>query len=159
MFSNAIKGLVSPVATVAQLTKDDVALIWLAHQDQTNAATIALQAGQGSAFIQTIYSGAGLKLGFPDPATDSRVPDIIVQPEVGVIYTNSTAKDAEHGGFTLDDVNVALLVAAPQLAPLTLQLPVETTQIAPSILQALSLDPNALQAVEVQRTQVLPRLF
>jgi hypothetical protein len=157
--SSAISDLVSPVATIAQLTKDDVALIWLAHQDQTNAATIALQGGQASAFIQTIYSGTSLKLTFPDPATDSRVPDIIVQPELGVIYSNSTAKDAEHGGFTLDDVNVALLVADPQLDPLTLQSPVETTQIAPSILQALGLDPNALQSVQVQKTQVLPGLF
>jgi hypothetical protein len=159
MLSNAIKDLVSPVATIAQLTKDDVALIWLAHQDQTDAATIALQGGQSSAFIQSIYSGGSLKLGFPDPATDSRAPDIIVQPELGVIYSNSTAKDEEHGGFTLDDVNVALLVANPDLDPLTVQSPVETTQIAPTILQDLGLDANALQAVQVQRTQVLPGLF
>jgi hypothetical protein len=159
MLSNAIQDLVSPVATIAQLTKDDVALIWLAQQDQTDAATKALQAGQAGAFIQTIFSGTGLKLGFPDPAVDSRVPDIIVQPEPGVIYSNSTAKDEEHGGFSLDDVNVALLVANPNLGASTVQSPVETTQIAPSILQLLGLDPNALQAVKAQKTQVLPGVF
>jgi arylsulfatase A-like enzyme len=33
---------------------------------------------------------------------------------------------------------------------------VETTQIAPTILDLLGLDPNALQAVQVEGTQVLP---
>jgi hypothetical protein len=31
------------------------------------------------------------------------VPDIIVQPDLGVIYTTSTAKIAEHGGLSNDD--------------------------------------------------------
>jgi hypothetical protein len=34
--------------------------------------------------------------------------------------------------------------------------PVETTQIAPTILQLLGLDPNSLQAVQKEHTQVLP---
>ena len=34
--------------------------------------------------------------------------------------------------------------------------PVETTQIAPTILNLLGLDPNALQAVQIEGTQVLP---
>ncbi len=157
--SNAIGNLVSPVASIAQLTKDDVALIWLVDQARTDAATIALQGGQSGAFIQSILSGTSLKLRFPDPATDSRVPDLIVQPELGVIYSNSTAKDAEHGGFTVDDTNVALLVSHPRLGALILQTPVETTQVAPSILHALGLDPNALQAVQAQKTPVLPGLF
>jgi hypothetical protein len=156
---NAISNLVTPVASIAQLTADDVGLLWLARQDQTDAATKALQGGQDGAFIQTIYSGTNLKLVFPDPVVDSRVPDIIVQPELGVIYSNSTAKDAEHGGFTVDDVNVALLVSNPALGALTLQSPVQTTQIAPSILQLLGLDPGALQAVKSERTTVLPGLF
>jgi hypothetical protein len=158
MLGGAIGNLVSPVASIAQLTKDDIALIWLTHQNETHAATIALQAGQDAAFIQTIYSGTNLKLGFPDPATDSRVPDIIVQPELGVIYSNSTAKDAEHGGFSLDDTNVALIVSNPRIDPSTVQFPVETAQIAPSILRALGLDASALQAVQVQKTQGLPGL-
>jgi hypothetical protein len=35
---------------------------------------------------------------------------------------------------------------------------VTTTQIAPSILALLRLNPNALQAVRIQHTQVLPGL-
>jgi hypothetical protein len=34
--------------------------------------------------------------------------------------------------------------------------PVETAQIAPTILSALGLDPNALQSVQLEHTQVLP---
>jgi hypothetical protein len=33
---------------------------------------------------------------------------------------------------------------------------VETTQIAPTILQLVGLDPGALQAVQIEHTQVLP---
>ena len=153
---NAIKDLVEPVAPIAQLTQDDIALIWLQDQSTTAAATKALQAGQSSAFIQTIYSGTSLLLGFPNPATDSRVPDIIVQPELGVIYSNSTAKDEEHGGFSFDDTNVALLVANPRIVPATVLAPVQTAQIAPSILSVLGLDPKELAAVQIEGTQKLP---
>src|SRR5262249_24185127 len=155
---SAVKDLVSPVASIAQLTEDDIALIWLSNRSQTNAATKALQAGQADAFIESIYSGTSLRLGFPNPATDSRVPDIIVQPELGVIYSNSTSKDAEHGGFSIDDINVALIIANPEIDAVAIQTPVQTTQIAPSILSALGLDPRELQGVQKEGTQVLPGL-
>lgn len=38
----------------------------------------------------------------------------------------------------------------------TISAPVETTQIAPTILTLLGLDPNQLQAVQIEHTQVLP---
>lgn len=155
---NAIKNLISPVAPIAQLTEDDVALVWLQNTADTAAATSALRAGQPGAFIQSIYSGTGLTLGFPNPTTDSRVPNIIIQPEVGVIYSNSTGKDAEHGGFAQDDVNVALILSNPAFEADTLQTPVQTTQVAPTILKALGLSPHRLNAVELEGTQVLPGL-
>jgi hypothetical protein len=155
---SAIQNLVEPVAPIAQLTEDDVALIWLKDQSQTGAATKALQANQSAAFIETIYAGNLLVLGFANPATDSRVPDLIVQPELGVIYSNSTSKDAEHGGFTIDDLNVALLVANPQLQAGTVRAAVETTQIAPTILTVLGLDPGELEAVRKEGTRSLPGL-
>jgi hypothetical protein len=40
----------------------------------------------------------------------------------------------------------------------TVYSPVETMQVAPSILAALGLDPNSLQSVQVEGTQVLPGL-
>jgi len=155
---NALMNLVQPVAPIAQLTEDDIALIWLQDQTTTAAATRALQAGQANAYIQSIYAGNSLLLGFANPATDSRAPDLIVQTELGVIYSNSTSKDAEHGGFALDDLNVALIVSNPEIKAATLQTPVQTTQIAPTILKALGLDPHKLDAVQKQGTQVLPAL-
>jgi len=44
------------------------------------------------------------------------------------------------------------------LAGATVTQPVETRQIAPTILQVLGLDPNQLQAVLPEKTQVLPDL-
>jgi arylsulfatase A-like enzyme len=64
----------------------------------------------------------------------------------------------EHGGFAHDDVNVMLLVSNPRLEQKTLTGPVETTQVAPTILQALGLDPDKLQAVRKELTPLLPGL-
>src|SRR5262249_12163595 len=93
-----------------------------------------------------------------DPRRDSRVPDIIVQPELGVIYTKSQAKNAEHGGFSEDDTHVALLVADGRDTPRTIKVPVQTAQIAPTILWMLGLDPDALRAVRSEGTGLLPGL-
>lgn len=40
--------------------------------------------------------------------------------------------------------------------PKTISAPVQTAQIAPTILAALGLDPNALQSVQEEGTPVLP---
>ncbi len=64
----------------------------------------------------------------------------------GVIYSGSSKKIAEHGGGTLDDTNVALLVSNPGLHHRTIAKHVTTTQVAPTILRALDLDPDALDA-------------
>jgi arylsulfatase A-like enzyme len=87
-----------------------------------------------------------------------RTPDIIVQPNVGVVYTGNSAKQAEHGGFAQDDTNVMLLVSKPGWSARTITSFVETTQVAPTILQALGLDTNSLDAVQKEGTPVLPGL-
>ena len=51
---------------------------------------------------------------------------------------------------------VPLVVAGPMIKPSVQGGAVETTQIAPTILKLLGLDPDALQAVQIQHTQVLP---
>jgi hypothetical protein len=92
------------------------------------------------------------------PAGDPRTPDIIVTPNVGVTYSGSGKKLAEHGGFSHDDTNVMMLLSNPRFAAKTVTSPVETAQIAPTILLALGLDPNALQAVRLEHTQILPNV-
>ncbi len=144
----AIKG--AAPAGVAQLTTDSVGLVWLNDGSQTDAVVAALTASRSALSIDRVLSGAALTAQFGDPATDSRVPNLIVIPTQGVIYTKPTAtKIAEHGGFSDDDTHVALLVSAPGLQPGTVSAPVTTTQVAPTLLSALGLDPAALQITEL----------
>jgi len=72
-----------------------------------------------------------------------------------VIYT-SGSKIAEHGGFNPDDVHVALLVSYPNLPGANVTSSVATTQIAPTILNALGLNPSELEAVQLEHTLALP---
>jgi arylsulfatase A-like enzyme len=100
-----------------------------------------------------------LPLSYQDPAHDSRTPDIIGIAKIGTIYTGGT-KIAEHGGFNEDDTHVALLVSHPSLKERSsINTAVATTQIAPTILKALGLNPQELEAVVLEGTQVLPGLF
>jgi phosphoglycerol transferase MdoB-like AlkP superfamily enzyme len=67
------------------------------------------------------------------------------------------SKIAEHGGNDPQDRNVPILVVLPgSHNGGTITSAVETTQIAPTILALLGLHPNALQAVQIEHTQVLP---
>jgi arylsulfatase A-like enzyme len=75
-----------------------------------------------------------------------------------VIYTTGS-KIAEHGGFNEDDTHVALLVSHPDLKERSINTAVATTQIAPTILKALGLEPQELEAVRLEGTQILPGLF
>ena len=135
---------------------DDVALIWLQDQSQTQAVADYLNANAKRLFIHYVLAGNALQLKFNDPAGDSRTPDLMVQPEYGTIYTSSTKKNAEHGGFSFADTNVGLIVANPRLPARIIKTPVATSQVAPTILEALGLDSGALGAVRVEHTQVLP---
>ncbi|MGA8757879.1 MAG: hypothetical protein WB611_16370 [Stellaceae bacterium] len=51
-----------------------------------------------------------------------------------------------------------MLLSNPSMSPATVASPVETMQVAPTILAALGLDPNNLQSVQAEGTQVLPGL-
>jgi hypothetical protein len=145
---------------LVQETADDVALIWLANPSQAPAAVSLLLADQesvNSTRIQQIYSGRKLAREFGDPA-GGRTPDIIVQPVPGTIYSGSTKKIAEHGGFAPDDTHVLLVLSMQGMHPRTIPAPVENAQVAPTILHALGLDPDALDAVRAEGTKLLPGL-
>ena len=138
---------------------DDIALIWLQDQSQTDAVAAYLNANAAALFIDEVMAGAELKLKFRDPLSDSATPDIIVQPQYGTIYTGSSKKNAEHGGFSFGDTNVGLIISNPDLQAHTIKTPVSTSQVAASILKALGIDPKELQAVRKEGTAVLPFLF
>ncbi|MDE3009812.1 MAG: alkaline phosphatase family protein [Pseudomonadota bacterium] len=148
-------------------TQDDIALIWLDQSIKgcdTDSAVATLQANASQLAIGEIFHGESLttmfnKPGLPADGGDARVPDIIVQPNIGHTYTGSSKKQAEHGGFAFDDTNVVLLVSNPDLHKRTVSAFVETTQVAPTVLKALGLDPQSLDAVRIEGTSVLPDLF
>ena len=45
-----------------------------------------------------------------------RTPDLVIVPLAGVVFASPGKKLSEHGGLMKSDVNVALMVYAPQLA-------------------------------------------
>ena len=138
---------------------DDIALIWLQDQSKTKAVTDYLNANVKALSIDEVLSEEELELKFRDPLHDSRTPDVIVQPVYGTIYTTSSKKIAEHGGMSFGDTNVALILSNPHLSAEVLKTPVVTSQVAPTILKALALPPEALKAVQVEHTPVLPGLW
>ena len=140
-------------------TEDDISQIWLSDSSKTADAVETLKANAATAGISQIFYGASITNNYYSSATASRTPDIIVQPNVGVVYTGSNKKQAEHGGFAHDDTNVMLLVSNPSMAQNTNYQFVETKQVAPTILKFLGLDPNALDAVKMEGTAVLPGSF
>ncbi|MCK9684381.1 alkaline phosphatase family protein [Scleromatobacter humisilvae] len=157
-----------------QVTDDDVAFVWLNDPSQRAAAEALLAASTACppvdpttrtvvAVVPRICAdngGAVIDLGampwkFGDPA-NGRTPDFMVQPNPGVIYTTSQAKDMEHGGFAPDDGHLALVVSHPSLRARTVDSRVTTAQVAPTAIRALGLDPRLLESVRKEGTRVLP---
>ena len=138
---------------------DDIALVWLQDQSQTQLVTDYLNKHASELFIDEVLGGHELGLKFNSPLHDPATPDILVQPIYGTIYTGSTAKNAEHGGFSFGDTNVGLIVSNPGLDRQTVKSPVATSQVAATILKALGIDPGELQAVRNEGTQALPFVF
>jgi hypothetical protein len=131
---------------------------WRTFQSQTPAAAAYLNENADGLFIDEVLAGDEIKLKFNDPATDSRTPDILVQPRYGTIYTTSKTKNAEHGGFSFGDTNVGLIVSNPDFRHRVVKTPVATSQVAPTILELLGIDPDTLRSVRVELTPVLPGL-
>jgi hypothetical protein len=150
----------SPLLSGIGPTEDDVSLLWLKSSSDTDASVALLEANASATGIALgqIYYGPSLTLNYNDPTVDPRTPDIIVTPNVGVTYSGSHAKQAEHGGFAHDDTNVVLLLSHPSFEPRTVRAEVGTAQVAPTILKALGMDPRALDAVRIEGTGVLPAL-
>jgi hypothetical protein len=143
-------------------TEDDVSVLWLAPGASPDAAVSLLEANASAIGLGQIYYGPTLALDYGKgglgPGLDPRTPDIIVTPNVGVTYSGSTTMIGDHGGFAHDDTNVMLLVSNPRFAPQTVFAETTTRQVAPTVLKALGLDPQELDAVRKEGTPVLPDL-
>jgi Type I phosphodiesterase / nucleotide pyrophosphatase len=151
---------------LALLSADTGPLIWLKDQTRTQEVVEKLKAADpavtgidASASGQGVLWGADLAARYPDPLADSRTPDIILVPVAGTVYTPPVAtstKIADHGGFGDDDVHVALLVSNTRLPGKTIDDPVETRQIACTILKSLGLECDGLQSERVEPSKFLP---
>jgi len=140
-------------------TEDDVSVLWLKKGASVAAAVQLLEKDAAEIGLGEIYYGSTLAMNYNvgglDPGQDPRSPDIIVTPNVGVTYAGSTAMIGDHGGFAHDDTNVVLLVENPRFPAQTVAAAVSTAQVAPTIVNALGLDPTALDAVRAEGTTVL----
>ncbi|MFD5544158.1 alkaline phosphatase family protein [Streptomyces sp. NPDC127079] len=156
---------------VAHAVDDDAMLLWL--NDRSPAATafakayLLAQSGTGNGIdgaakpftasgLRTVYAGAAAARYFHARPGDSRVPDLFGISRYGVVYTGGKGKIAEHGGAAADDRDVPLVVyGAGTPHAVRVDAPVRTTQIAPTMLRLLGLNPRALDAVRIEHTQSL----
>lgn len=158
---------------VAFSTDDDIMQLWLSDHSQ-NAARFAkdhLASHQATgndissapktvptSGLSKIYAGSEVAGYFGTKTSDARYPDILGIAQTGVVYTGGKSKIAEHGGASADDRDVPLVISgANDEKARTVTSTVETTQIAPTILKTLGLDPNKLQAVQIDGTKALPQ--
>jgi hypothetical protein len=160
LLGNAIPYSESPLNTTGiGATEDDVSVLWLKPGASVSAAVELLESNAAAIGLGQIFYGPSLWLNYGigglDPGQDPRTPDIIVVPNVGITYSGSTTMIADHGGFGHDDTNVVMLVANPRFKGSTVFATTTTTQIAPTIIKALGLDPMALEAVRKEGTAPL----
>jgi hypothetical protein len=169
---------------VAFSMNDDSMLLWLS--DRSTAATsfakdwLAAHSATGntvsgtdntvlgasrtlpSSGLSAIYAGRDAAAFYDVPVSETRHPDVVGVVQHGVVYTGGHKKIAEHGGMDPQDRDVPIVVSGAGVTPSfgghTVTIPVETTQIAPTILRLLGLDPGSLKAVRLEGTRVLPDL-
>jgi hypothetical protein len=172
---NAAWKAAHPSATaplVAGSISDDGMLVWLSDRSQAAAdfarAFLLGHSGTGNDINGSprAYAHSGLAQVFAGEAAadyfkvapgDPRVPDVFGIAQVGVVYTGKKAKIAEHGGANPLDRAVPLVVSGAGVEGRGLRGgTVETTQIAPTILRLLGLDPASLRSVRTEHTRVLP---
>ena len=156
---------------VAFAIDDDAMLIWL--HDRSRAATrfashfLLHRSGVGNDIaghpkrygrsgLERVYAGRAAAEYFHTALSDARVPDLYGIARYGVVYTGKKAKIAEHGGANVHDTHVPLVVSGgPVTRHAIVRGRVETTQVAPTILELLGLNAGALQAVTLEHTPAL----
>jgi len=156
---------------VVQEADDDGLLWWLSDRSQaaadfvkaylwSHSAPAVNYAGQTITVqhsgLRRIFAGTESARFFGVRRSETDHPDVFGISQVGTIYTTGS-KIAEHGGDNPGDRDVPLVVYAPGAVwPGQSDRWVENTQVAPTILRLLGLDPFELQAVQEEGTQVLP---
>lgn len=166
----------STTPLVAHAMDDDGVLLWLnVHTQQaadfaadflthysgtgigSDAAGNAVPKPFQQAGLRQVFAGQAAARFIGVPVSDDRVPDVIGIAQPGSVYAGSKlSKIAEHGGDAAADRHVALVVYGAGVAAGRVAAPVQTTQVAPTLLHLLGLPPAALSAVRAEHTQALP---
>jgi hypothetical protein len=114
-------------------TEDDVCLVWLSQGKRYDDGSQSARSERSGYRLRGDLLRAELAVNAGQtraaPTGDPRTPDIIVTPNAGVIYTVSTKKQEEHGGFAHDDTNVILLLSNPRLDRKAVTAEVQSAQV------------------------------
>jgi len=167
----------SAKAPLVAFTVDDDAMLWWLNDRSQAAADFAKKflenySGTGndingnpkaftSSGLTKVYAGEAAKDYFGAKAGDPRTPDLVGVAQVGTVFTGGKGKIAEHGGANPADRDVPIVVWGAGVDADGAHYNaagVYTTQIAPTILSLLGLDPKDLQAVRDQHVKVLPKI-
>ena len=145
---------------VAHVSAGDIGMVWLRDPSMTGMVVKAYSDHAAELGVQDIYFGAKIGLMLNPPDRDSRMPDIILQPKLGVIWGSSdNTALASHGGMQDEDTHIALLISGAQLTGRIDKTWVPTSQVAPLLLRALGIEKFDLQALHREHTPALPGIF
>ena len=141
----------------AHLSGGDLAMMWLRDKSLSKDVAKAFSAQAQALGIQAVITGQALALTLNSPTKDSRMPDILLEAQPGVLWGNAAL--AGHGGQSDEDTHVALLISGAQLPGRFDPTLVPTTQLAPLLLRALGMEKFDLQALHLEHSPALPGIF
>lgn len=143
---------------VAQIAGGTTAMMWLNDRSQTRAVAEAYSRSASGLGIRAVVCEERLSLTLNAPDKDSRMPDILLEAQPGVVWPGREAMEG-YGGTSDDATHVPLLVSGAQLTARKDPTLVPTTQIAPLLLRALGLEKFDLEALHREHTPALPGVF
>lgn len=125
----------------------------------SDASGTAVTKAFNQAGVTKIYAGEEVADLFGVGSNNDRVPDLVGIAQQGTVYAGGKlSKIAEHGGDARQDRHVPIVVWGAGVNQNIVNDPVQTNQIAPTILALLGFKPHELQAVQAEHTKVLPNL-
>ncbi len=132
------------------------AMIWLRDPALTDVVAKEYAKHADSLGIRSVDFGPRFGLTLNLPAQDSRMPDIVLEPNEGVVWGTATDSFA---GMEDDGTHVALLVSGVQLGGRVDKTWVPTTQLPALLLRALGMEKFDLKALHEEHSPALPGIF
>ncbi len=143
---------------VAQTAGGSTAMVWLNDRSQTRVVAEAYSRSAARLGIRAVLCEERLSLILNAPETDSRMPDILLEAQPGVVWRSPEVIEG-YGDTSDAATHVPLLVSGVQLTARNDPTLVPTTQIAPLLLRALGLEKFDLEALHREHTPALPGIF